>query len=156
MERISSDQTFFIKRIFPVFWLGIVGLFAFGSIASGEAWQQPEFIAVPVIMVVFGFLLFRKLVWDIADDVRDGGSFLLVRKGSIEERVPLANVMNVSLSQFTNPRRISLRLRMPGKFGDEIVFIPRSTFQLNPFARNPVAEKLMARVDQLRTQGHVS
>ena len=51
---------------------------------------------------------------------------------------------------------MSLRLRRPGKLGDEIVFIPKSTFQLNPFARNPVAEKLMARVDQLRTQGPAS
>jgi hypothetical protein len=58
--------------------------------------------------------------------------------------------MNVSISQFTNPRRLSLRLRTPGKFGDEIVFIPKSSFQLNPFARNPVAEKLIARVDQFR------
>ena len=156
MERISSGQTFFIKRIFPAFWLGIVGLFAIGGIASGEAWKQPQFIAMPVIMVVFGFFLFRKLVWDIADDVRDGGSFLLVRKGSVEERVSLDNVMNVSVSQFSKPRRLSLRLRRPGKLGDEIVFIPKSTFQLNPFARNPVAEKLMARVDQLRTQGPAS
>jgi 2,3,4,5-tetrahydropyridine-2-carboxylate N-succinyltransferase len=61
MERISSGQTFFIKRIFPAFWLGIVGLFAIGGIVSGEAWQQPQFIAIPVIMVVFGFFLFRKL-----------------------------------------------------------------------------------------------
>jgi hypothetical protein len=156
MERISSGQTFFIKRIFPAFWLGIVGLFAIGGIVSGEAWQQPQFIAIPVIMVVFGFFLFRKLVWDIADDVRDGGAFLLVRKGKIEERIRLDNVMNVSLSQFTNPRRISLRLRTPGKLGDEIVFIPRSTFQLNPFARNPVAEKLMVRVDQFRVHGPAS
>ena len=107
-------------------------------------------------MLLFGFFLFRKLIWDIADDVRDGGSFLLVRKGSVEERVSLDNVMNVSMSQFTNPRRVSLRLRKPGMFGDEIVFIPKSTFQLNPFARNPVAEKLMARVDQLRIQGQGS
>jgi hypothetical protein len=38
----------------------------------------------------------------------------------------------------------------PGKFGDEIAFSPIRRFTLNPFARNEVAEDLMARVDQAR------
>jgi hypothetical protein len=156
MEVISSGQTFFIKKVFPALWMAIIGFVAVAGVVNGQAWKQPQIILLPVIMVLFGFFLFRKLIWDIADDVRDGGSFLLVRKGSVEERVSLDNVMNVSMSQFTNPRRVSLRLRKPGMFGDEIVFIPKSTFQLNPFARNPVAEKLMARVDQLRIQGQGS
>ncbi len=137
-------------------WLALVGLVAVGGIASGEAWKQPQIIAIPAIMVAIGYFLFRKLIWNIADEVLDGDTFLLVRKGGVEERVRLDNVMNVSVSQFTNPRRLSLRLRKPGKLGDEIVFMPRSTFQLNPFARNPVAEKLMSRIDQLRIQGHAS
>ena len=149
MERISSTQTFFMKKVFPAFWLGFVALFlVVGGVAG--AWKEPLFVIQPLVMLAIGILLFRKLVWDLVDEVRDGGTFLIVRKGSLEERVPLANVMNVSASQYTNPRRLTLRLRKAGKFGEEIVFIPKSTFQINPFARNPVAEALILRIDRLR------
>jgi hypothetical protein len=140
------------KVVFPGFWF--VFLTAFMLIgAFGHGRQQPIFVIQPVLMMAFGFFLFRKLVWDLADEVRDGGSFLLVRKGSVERRVPLANVMNVSMSQFSNPRRLSLRLRTPCEFGDEIVFIPRlPLFRWNPFARNAVAEDLIRRVDAVRQE----
>lgn len=152
MEIISSGQTFFIKRVFPVFWFVFLAIFIAVGAFAGDASNQLPFFLVPAIMVVFGAIMFRKLVWGLADEVRDGGDFLFVRRGKIEERLQFANVMNVSMSQFTNPRRLTLRLRTPGKLGDEVAFIPKSPLQLNPFARNPVAEKLMMRVDRLRKQ----
>lgn len=150
MERISSAQTFFVKRIFPAFWLGFIGLFLVIGVATGGWRQEPMFIVQPLLMIAFGLVLFYKLVWDLADEVRDGGTFLLVRKGSVEERVALTSVINVDSSQFTNPRRITLRLQTAGKLGDQVVFIPKASFQWNPFARNPVAEALITRIDRLR------
>ncbi|HET9835920.1 MAG TPA: hypothetical protein VFP88_06225 [Rhodanobacteraceae bacterium] len=153
METISSAQTSFTKRIFPVLWIGMLALLVVIAIA-GNGWrQQPMMLVAPLIMVVIGALMFRKLIWNLADEVQDGGSYLLVRRGNIEERVQLANVMNVSFSMFSNPRRLTLRLRTPGKLGDEISFIPRMPFfGFNPFARNPVFENLIARVDRARLQ----
>ncbi len=154
METISSGQTFFFKRIFPMFWLGFVLLGSIGAVIAHHEEAASALVIGPLAIFVFGFLLFRKLLWGLADEVKDGGTFLLVRKGSIEDRVQLANVMNVSMSQFTNPKRLTLRLRMPGKFGDEIVFIPKMpSFQFNPFARNAIAENLIQRVDRARQQG---
>jgi hypothetical protein len=153
METLSSAQTTFSKRVFPVLWIGMLVLLVFIAIASHGWRQQPMMLAAPAFMGVVGVFLFRKLVWDLADEVQDGGSYLLVRKGNIEERVQLANVMNISFSMFANPRRLSLRLRTPGKLGDEISFIPKSPFfGFNPFGRNPVFENLIARVDQARLQ----
>lgn len=152
METIPSVRTFFIKRIFPALGLLFLALFVgVGGFVDG-GWQQPQFLLVPAIMIVFGAIMFRKLLWDLADEVRDGGDFLLVRRGKIEERLPLANVMNVNVTHLSNPRRLTLRLRTPGKLGDEVALIPKSSFQLNPFARNPIAEKLITRVDRLRNQ----
>ena len=150
MQTISSSNTFITKKIQPAIWFASV---CFGGVVvalSGVLTQQPVVLVGPVLMLVLGFFLFRKLIWDLADEVRDGGDYLLIRRGEIEERVPLSNVMNVSLSQFTNPRRLTLRLRKPGKFGDEVVFVPASSFSFSPFARNPVAEDLIHRVDRLR------
>lgn len=116
--------------------------------------EKPPLAAIllPLPMVGFGFFLMRQLIWPLADEVLDGGSFLVVRRRGEEERVLLSNIVNVAMSQFTNPRRLSLRLRNPGKFGDEIVFIPATSYQWNPFARNPIAEQLIKRVDQARQE----
>jgi hypothetical protein len=151
MELLSSKITFFAKRIAPVIWFGVILAFVGISLVT-RAWKQdPMFIALPVAMLPIGILVFKKLVWTLADEVRDGGAFLVVRKGHVEERVPLANIINVDLSQVTNPRRLTLRLRTPGKFGDEIVFLPRQpVVQVNPFARNKIAELLIQRVDAAR------
>ena len=158
MEKISRP-TFFLKRVFPALWLGGVGL---GAVVAATAFFSGKdagghplpimVLVVPLLMLVFGFTLFRKLIWDLADEVEDHGDWLRVRRGSVEERVNLVDVMNVSMNQFSNPRRLSLRLRKPGAFGDEIVFIPQTQgLRLNPFARNPIAERLIQRVDRLRS-----
>lgn len=150
MESLSSTMTFTMKRLFPALWFGFLGVFLVAGIVSGAWREAPLFIIQPILMAVFGFFLFRKLVWDLADEVRDGGTFLLIRKGGLEERVLLSNVININVSQFTNPSRISLRLRTPGKMGDEVAFIPKTEFRLNPFARNALAETLIRRVDDAR------
>lgn len=156
MQRISSKMTFVAKRLFPAIWLGgvslglVAGIFSF---VQQRTHDSLPLLLIPLAMLVFGYFLFRKLVWDLADEVQDGGTFLLVRRGPVEQRVQLSNVLNVSMSQFTNPRRLTLRLRAPCEFGDEIAFIPKSPgWQLNPFARNPIAEDLIRRVDNARNK----
>jgi hypothetical protein len=151
MELLSSRMTFYFKRIFPVVWLGFLVVFVVIGGMNGAWDKDPVFFVVPVVMAVFGVIFFRMLLWTLADEVRDGGNFLAVRKGSVEERIPLADIINVGLSQFVNPRRLSLRLRKPGKLGDEIVFLPKQpALQFNPLARNAVAESLIKRVDAAR------
>ena len=153
MDVISSRQTVFVKRIFPAIWLsfvvGIPAIFNVSLIAAHKF--DPMLLVGPIVMIAVFALVYRRLIGVLADEVRDGGSFLVVRRGSVEERVQLTNVMNVSASHFSRSPRVSLRLRTPGKFGDEIVFLPkRPALQFVPFARNAVAEDLMRRVDQAR------
>jgi hypothetical protein len=108
-------MTFFYKKAFPLFWFGFLAVFLATSL-YGEAFEEsPLFLIVPSVLAVFGFFLFRKLVWNLADEVFDGGDFLLIKYRGYEERVPLSNVMNVSASTNMNPPRISLRLVKPWK-----------------------------------------
>jgi hypothetical protein len=104
----------------------------------------------PVLMLVVLIVVMKKLVWDLADEVLDGGDYLVVKKGRIEERVPLSNIMNVSATTMVNPPRIELRLVEPGRLGERIAFSPVKNASLNPFARNAVAEDLIVRVDRAR------
>jgi hypothetical protein len=150
MTRISSRQTYFTKRILP--WLFLVFLVIPNVLAFAFGRGQPplQFFLIPLVLLPVFFVVFRKLVWDLADEVYDGGDYLLVKKGDKEDRIPLSNIMNVSATLMVNPPRVTLRLVTPCKFGKEISFSPLRPFTLNPFAPNEIAEKLIERVDRAR------
>lgn len=151
MKKISSGFTFFHKKIFPLFWFGFIAVFVANVWTLGKGLpKDPMFIAVPIIMLLIGFVILKKLVWDLMDEVYDGGDYLLVKNRGEEERIPLSNIMNVSASTFTNPPRVTLRLVRPGKFGEELTFSPVKKFSLSPFAKHPMIDDLIRRVDQAR------
>jgi hypothetical protein len=147
MKRISSRQTWFIKRLVPVFWLA--GIAALAAVYLTGAARDVAFLLVPAFMAVLGVYLYRQLFWPLADSVDDAGDTLIVRRGEVEERVRLDNVMNVA-QRPVNPPQVSLRLRVPGRFGDEIVFLSASGRRFGLFARDPVVEDLLVRVDRAR------
>jgi hypothetical protein len=120
-------------------------------LASGAAWEQPVFLLVPIVMGVFGYWLMKQLIWDLVDEVLDGGDYLLVRNRGREDRIHLSNIMNVGASTFTNPPRVTLKLVQPSKFGDEVTFSPVTRVHFNPFAKNPVVEELILRVHRARS-----
>jgi hypothetical protein len=151
MKKISSGSLFFTKKVFPVLWFGIL-VFVLAIASIGGAFRQaPLFFVVPCLLAVFGYVLMRKLVWDLVDEVYDCGNFLLVRSGGEEERIPLSNIMNVSAAILVNPPRITLTLVKPCKFGSQIDFSPVRPFSLNPFAGNEVAEDLIVRAYKARS-----
>lgn len=153
MKRISSAQTFFMKKIFPVIWICIIAVIVTTALTQGAVARDPAILVVPLIMVVAGIFVYRKAIWDLADEVHDGGDFLKVRRGSEEETIPLASIINVSAATQMNPPRITLKLAKPGRFGDEVVFSPRKPFSFNVFAKNAIAEDLIMRVDAARRGG---
>jgi len=150
VERISSGMTVFYKRIFPVFWFGFLGVFVVVGLAANRHGDNSSsmFLIVPVVMAVFGFFLMKKLVWDLADEVLDGGDRLIVRMGSDEEQIPLANIINLDYQYMTSPPRVTLTLRTPCRFGDKVSFCPPLRFV--PLARSPVIDGLIRRVDAAR------
>ena len=152
MKKISSRLTLFSKRVFPLFWFGFLAFFVATSFRIGAIATNPVFLIGPAVMAAFGFFLMKSLVWDLVDEVYDCGDSLLVRNRGQEERVAFADIMNVNVSTLQNPPRITLRLRTPGKFGKEIAFSPVSNFTLNPFAKNPIGEDLIQRVDTARSR----
>lgn len=150
MTRISSSWTSVHKKIFPAFWFGFLALFLVGGLVGGAARQSASFLIIPVVMGVFGYLMMKRMVWDLVDEVYDTGDSLLVRNRGQEALVPLSSIMNVSTSTHMNPPRITLKLVRPVVFGDEITFSPVTGFRINPFAKNKVAEDLIMRVHQAR------
>ena len=149
MKKISRN-IFFIKKIFPIIWLGLPAFITITAVMGGAASQKNGFFFLaPIIFGCGGYLLMKKMLGDLADEVYDCGSCLLVKNGNEKDEINLSDVMNVSVTTTMNPPRISLRLRKPGKFGDEVSFSPvANRFSFNPFAKNAIAEDLIVRVDQ--------
>ena len=151
MKRISSRFLFLSKRVFPAVWFGLLALFVATAFLNSDARLPLPALVIPLVMAIFGYVLMKNLVWDLADEVWDGGEYLLVKRGDAEDRVFLTNIMNVSGATLTNPPRVTLRLVTPCRFGPEVSFSPDRSFSLNPFAKNAVVEDLIERVYRART-----
>lgn len=151
MKRISARSMTFYKWIFPLLWFGGLATFLFVALTQdiGARGRWPALL-VPLVMMVFGFFLMKKLVWDLADEVEDHGDWLLVRKGGEEDRIPLSNIMNVNSVMHMNPPRVTLRLVRPGRFGNEVSFSPVRPFSFKFFPNNPLIDDLIVRVDKAR------
>lgn len=110
-------------------------------------------LLVPVIMSVLGYLLFRRLLFDLVDEVWDDGDALIVKNAGVEKRVPLKDIINVGYTVLTNPERVTLTLRDAGALGKEITFMPLSrALSFRWLSRNPIIGELIERVDQARRQ----
>lgn len=153
-KRISAGNTFFMKRVFPFVMFGALALG--GAIAVSAALHQPGFpypaLIAPLFMAGVFYFLFRRLIFDLADDVLDEGDALRVRIGSEEERIPLSQIINVSYAGMTNPPRITLTLRQPGRFGREVSFSPVQSLAQSLTGKNPLVSELIERVDAARQQ----
>jgi hypothetical protein len=152
VKRISSGSTFLFKRILPAFWFLFLAVFLGSSLSIGWNRVNPMLIGGPLLMAAILFVVAKRFLWNLADEVQDGGDHLRIRRGSVEERIALADILNVSVTVQQHPQRIALRLVRPGRLGDEITFLPATRFRWNPFARNEVAEDLIVRVDRARAE----
>ena len=156
MQRLSSKLTFFYKRVFPFVWFGILALAAAATVlgpllVGGRTNGSPLiFLAVLVFMAGFGYMMMKKMTFDLVDEVLDAGDALVVRNGDVEDHIALSNIINVSCSQFANPPRATLSLRNPSRLGDRITFCPVASLLRLPFSTIPVVEDLIKRVDNAR------
>jgi hypothetical protein len=147
MKKISGSNVYF-KKVFPTIWFGILAFIFITSLTTGTIEDSVMFIVMPVIMAVFGYFLFKKMIWDLADEVYDLGDELIFRKGNVEQRVHLRDIVNIDCAQMSSPERIVVNVRNEGPLGKELVFNP--PLRLLPFTRNPIIRELIERVDRAR------
>ncbi len=147
---ISSRWTVFYKFVLPLFWVGLVCIFAWSVLASEDPVNDPVALLFFVPFLAVFSWLYYKLIWVLADSVAENADHLLVRRRSTELRIPYADFLNVGYASSSQPPRLSLRLRKAGALGDEILFIPVQTLRWNLVARNPIVESLIQRIDSAR------
>lgn len=158
MRRLSSSSTYFYKRIFPVLWFGFLLVFLAIALWGTQHTRTPvqpqqlvPFLLAPVFMAGVGFFIFRKLIYDLVDEVWLDGDWLIVKNRGEQRRVALSDVMNINATTMTNPRRITVMLRTDSRYGRSFSFMPASPRGLlSAFNPDPIATELIERVDALR------
>jgi hypothetical protein len=143
---ISSRLTVFTKRALPaVMFAGLAVSLVLQAVRQG--FHVEFFVAAAVFGIIAYIILRKSRLRDLADEVWDAGTELVIKNRGTQEHVPLSEIMNISYSSF-NPQRATLYLRQPGVFGKEIHFIPPNQFL--PWAKNPAVDELIERVDAAR------
>ncbi len=153
MKLISSKMTFFNKRVFPVIWFGFLFVFIAVNLYTGagrSASVPLPFFIMPVVMIGIGYFIMKKLVFDLVDEVWDNGDSLVVKNRGQEQHIALRDIKNVSYSPYINPPRVTLSLRRPTDFGDQIAF--GAPMRLLPLWSSPAINDLIERVDQARRE----
>ncbi len=145
MKRISKRVSF-VKNVFPLLWAGI---WTSGAVSAFRSARPAVGVLLLLAAAIGGYFLFRRQMKNLMDEIFDDGDALVVRDAGKEERIPFSEIMNVNAVQGF----ISLRLGHPRRFGDEIAFSLKQQrwFISNPFARDPLVESLIVRVDQARS-----
>lgn len=152
VRRISSRLTFYHKRVFPAVWFGSVLCVLLITVVAGIRSFRLSFLGawlVLLLMLPGGYLVMRHLVLDMVDDVWDAGDHLIVKNRHEEVRIPISDIVNVDSGGRGNPSRVTLMLRQPCRFGKQVSFAPKGA-RLFPFAKNPLVEELITRIDVLR------
>jgi hypothetical protein len=146
-------MTVFNKLVFPVIWFGFLILFIGIPVFSGELANSATalpFLFVSAIIIVAGYFIMKKLVFDLVDEVWDDNDALVIKNRGQEERIALSEIKNVSYSPFMNPPRVTLSLRQRTVFSDQITF--GAPIRFVPFSTSPVINDLIDRVDLARSK----
>jgi hypothetical protein len=150
VKRLSSAATPFLKFGVPVLGIGFLAVWTGIAVRSGpfeEVWMFPLFALL--MLLIWAFVYYR-FIWDVADEVMDGGDHLLVRRRGQQERIRLQDIINIAFERRQNGRRTVLRLARAGVFGDRIVFIPAMRLRFSFSVTDPEEEELIRRVDAAR------
>jgi len=149
MQRISSRNTFFLKRIAPI--IAFVGLLLFLALPfiGGRPPLAWAFVSAGILAFVgvVGWFILKKMIFNLADEVFDDGDTLLVRNQGREERIQLSEIAAVRCNKFFPPDKVTLILKESGGFGKEIAFLQPAFV---PLVNAPVIQSLINRIEAKR------
>ena len=147
MQAISFNSTRLFKR---GIWLSAAALIAFvaaPSAVDGELWRNPvpSAIAIGLLCAALVYFFWRTQMHRLADEVLDCQDSLKVRRGRLEETIPLSGVSSAEVLSRGGFHRITVRLHARSKLGHQIDFLPQASLWSNLAAIKTVALSLTER-----------
>jgi hypothetical protein len=146
VQAISFKNTALFKR---GIWLSAVALVLFVAAPAaldGSLWRNPlpSAIAVGILSAALIYFFWSTQMHRLADEVLDCGDHLKVRRGRLEETIPLSQVCAAEVSSSCGFHRITILLTA-SRFGRRIEFLPQASLWSNIGAIKQVALDLTQR-----------
>jgi len=119
-RKISSDGATASAKVFACLPFPLVGLMLAASIYNK---QIGALIAVAglALLVAYAWVI-RRFVWSMLDEVTDCGEYLIAKRGKVEDKIFLIDVVDVVDKPFGRPAKTIVELRAKSAFGWRIVF----------------------------------
>jgi hypothetical protein len=128
---LSSAQTFLMKFVFPVVWIGMFALFTLTMFLSPGAFHdqggEPADASLKwffLFATVVGTAFIRWLCFPLKR-VRMDERSLYVSNYRDDINVPLADVDRVTENRWVNIHPVTIHLHRETEFGSSIVFMPK-------------------------------
>jgi hypothetical protein len=148
--KIISKPLVFLRYVMPILTLVFLSISFVAVVQNKEYERSVLTLIVPLFLLGLFYFLFKKFVWDLANEVIDNEDRLLVTKGELQIEIRLSNIMNISSSMLQNPPRLTLRLRDPCVWGSELSFSPLEPGFSLIRTRSKIADDLILRIDKIR------
>lgn len=140
--RLSSSWTTFYRVFSAPLWIAGFGA---GTLALAAMSMKLRFL----VMWLFGSVFIIWFVRRMSEVWIDGDALVVVR-GRLEERIPLAAVDGMTETRFWNPKQIKVQIRRGMASQHTVVFIAPWGIQL-PSTDHPVVRQLRAAVEHARS-----
>lgn len=147
MQVISFKNTALFKRGIYLSAAALVAFIAAPALLEGNLWRNPlpTAIAVAVLCVALLYFFWNTQIHRLAEEVLDCGDHLKVRRGRIEENIPLSQVSAVEVASSGGFHRVTILLRTVSKLGHRIDFLPQASLWSNLAAIKNLAAHLTER-----------
>ena len=152
-QTISSAQTFFLKFVFPVVWIGgfaaaTLSLFLGPHSWTGSDGGPPE--ASLKWLFLFGTLVGTIFIWWACvrlKRVRMDEEALYISNYSAEIVVPLANVAEVTENRWVDSHPVTIHFHSDTSFGSQVTFMPKIRW-FAFWSSHPVVEEIRLAVNR--------
>ena len=141
LRTISSRQTFFVKFVQPIVWIGGFGIGVVAASFAAIVGTLPAPLAWLFLAVwALGTIIFMRLLAPLKK-VSIAGNSLVISNYRREITVPLAEIDGVTQNRWLNFHPVTIRLRHDTEFGRTITFMPKARFLL-PWSSHPIVSEL--------------
>ncbi len=103
---------------------------------------------MPVVVAIFGYMVFKFRFWNLADEVYDYDNYLEFHKDGKTQKVYLNEIVNIEYSRLNAPDRILMHTRTQGPIGGGIGI--HSTYTTHSIHDNPLAYQIIERVNEAK------
>ncbi|MDN3680314.1 hypothetical protein QWZ04_08245 [Vibrio tapetis subsp. quintayensis] len=147
MKKISG-QMVLIKNTFPVFVLSFFGIAIALGLSGGITKENGGGLLVLIGFSIYTLLSFKRMFWDLADEVLDCGDSLIIRQSGTKTKIMLSDITRVEYHDGYSPERVKVFVNASNGNKSKFVFCLKGKWQFSLRDKNPLVLEPINRIEQ--------